>query len=98
MKNGLENGYYHEITPSGFGIAIKASKLLYSKQSDFQKVEVFETESALTVNAISTRHIMTKRSIPYNLPHSLDRRFTTVQDLLREHYGDRKSTRLNSSH
>ena len=24
MKNGLENGYYHEITPSGFGIAIKA--------------------------------------------------------------------------
>ena len=47
MKNGLENGYYHEITPSGFGIAIKAGKLLYSKQSEFQKVEVFETESAL---------------------------------------------------
>ena len=47
MKNGLENGFYHEITPSGFGIAIKAGKLLYSKQSEFQKVEVFETESAL---------------------------------------------------
>jgi len=47
MKNGLENGYYHEITPSGFGIAIKAGKVLYSKQSDFQKVEVFETDSAL---------------------------------------------------
>ena len=47
MKNGLENGYYHEITPSGFGIAIKAGKVLYSKQSEFQKVEVFETESAL---------------------------------------------------
>ena len=47
MKNGLENGYYHEITPSGFGIAIKAGKLLYSKQSEFQKVEVFETESSL---------------------------------------------------
>lgn len=47
MKNGLENGYYHEITPSGFGIAIKAGKLLYSKQSEFQKVEVFETESTL---------------------------------------------------
>ena len=46
MKNGLENGYYHEITPSGFGIAIKAGELLYSKQSEFQKVEVFETESA----------------------------------------------------
>ena len=29
MKNGLENGYYHEITPSGFGIAKKAGKLLY---------------------------------------------------------------------
>ena len=47
MKNGLENGYYHEITPSGFGIAIKADKLLYSKQSDFQKVEIFETDSVL---------------------------------------------------
>ena len=47
MKNGLENGFYHEITPSGFGIAIKAGKLLYSKQSEFQKVEVFETESSL---------------------------------------------------
>ncbi len=47
MKNGIENGYYHEITPSGFGIAIKAGKVLYSKQSGFQKVEVFETDSSL---------------------------------------------------
>lgn len=47
MKNGIENGYYHEITPSGFGIAIKAGKVLFSEQSDFQKVEVFETESSL---------------------------------------------------
>ena len=47
MKNGIENGYYHEITPSGFGIAIKAGKVLFSKQSDFQKVEVFETDSSL---------------------------------------------------
>ncbi len=47
VKNGIENGYYHEITPSGFGIAIKAGKVLYSKQSEFQKVEVFETESSL---------------------------------------------------
>ncbi len=47
MKNGIENGYYHEITPGGFGIAIKAGKILFSKQSDFQKVEVFETESDL---------------------------------------------------
>lgn len=47
MKNGIENGYYHEITPGGFGIAIKAGKVLFSKQSPFQKVEVFETESDL---------------------------------------------------
>ncbi len=47
MKNGIENGYYHEITPSGFGVAIKAGKILFSKQSDFQKIEVFETESSL---------------------------------------------------
>ncbi len=47
MKNGIENGYYHEITPSGFGIAIKSGKVLFSEQSEFQKVEVFETESAL---------------------------------------------------
>lgn len=47
MKNGIENGYYHEITPSGFGIAIKAGNILFSDQSEFQKVEVFETDSAL---------------------------------------------------
>ena len=47
MKNGIENGYYHEITPNGFGIAIKAGKVLFSENSPFQKVEVFETESTL---------------------------------------------------
>ena len=47
MKNGIENGYYHEITPAGFGIAIKAGDVLFSKQSDFQKVEIFETDSTL---------------------------------------------------
>ena len=47
MKNGIENGYYHEITPSGFGIAIKAGKVLVSKQTPFQKLEIFETDSAL---------------------------------------------------
>lgn len=47
MINGIENGYYHEITPSGFGIAIKAGKVLFSDKSEFQKVEVFETESSL---------------------------------------------------
>ncbi len=47
MTNGLKDGFYHEITPSGFGIAIKAGKVLFSDQSEFQKVEVFETESVL---------------------------------------------------
>ena len=47
IKNGIENGYYHEITPGGFGIAIKAGKVLFSEQSPFQKVEVFESESDL---------------------------------------------------
>ena len=47
MINGIQNGYYHEITPSGFGIAIKAGDVLFSKQSEFQKVEVFDTESSL---------------------------------------------------
>ena len=47
MKNGIENGYYHEITPGGYGIAIKAGDILFSKQSPIQKVEVFETDSKL---------------------------------------------------
>ena len=47
MKNGIEKGYYHEITPGGYGIAIKAGDILFSKQSPFQKVEVFETDSKL---------------------------------------------------
>ena len=47
MTNGLKDGFYHEITPSGFGIAIKAGKVLFSDNSEFQKVEVFETDSAL---------------------------------------------------
>ena len=38
---------YHEITPEGYGISIKAGKVLFSGQSDFQKVEVFETDSKL---------------------------------------------------
>lgn len=47
MPNGICDGFYKEITPQGFGIAIKAGKILFSKQSEFQKVEIFETESAL---------------------------------------------------
>ncbi len=47
MKNGIENGYYHEITPQGFGLAIKAKEVLFSDNSPFQKVEVFESDSML---------------------------------------------------
>lgn len=47
MNNGIENGYYHEINPSEFGLAIKSGKVLFSEQSEFQKVEVFETDSKL---------------------------------------------------
>ena len=47
MTNGIKDGFYKEITPGGFGIAIKAGKVLFSEQSPFQKVEVFETDSQL---------------------------------------------------
>ncbi len=39
--------YYKEITPAGFGIAIERGETLFSKQSPFQKVEIFETKSEL---------------------------------------------------
>ena len=39
--------FYKEITPSGFGIAIKKKNVLFSDNSEFQKVEVFETDSSL---------------------------------------------------
>ncbi len=39
--------FYKEITPAGFGIAIKQGEILFSQQSPFQKVEVFETDSEL---------------------------------------------------
>ncbi len=42
-----EQNYYREITPSGFGIAIKVKNILFSTQSKYQKVEVLETESSL---------------------------------------------------
>ena len=47
MKNGIENGYYHEITPEGFGLVIKSKNILFSDKSPFQKVEVFESDSIL---------------------------------------------------
>ena len=39
--------YYQEITPAGFGIAIKKKEVLFSGQSEFQKVEVIDSDSIL---------------------------------------------------
>ena len=39
--------FYKEITPAGFGIAIKIKEVLFSDQSPFQKVEIIDTDSAL---------------------------------------------------
>jgi len=39
--------FYKEITPAGFGIAIKKKEVLFSGQSEFQKVEIFESDSSL---------------------------------------------------
>jgi len=39
--------FYKEITPSGYGIAIKQKEVLFSKQSPFQKVEIIDTDSTL---------------------------------------------------
>src|SRR5574344_993259 len=42
-----EQKYYREITPSGFGIAIKIKDVLFSEQSKYQKVEILDSESSL---------------------------------------------------
>jgi len=47
MTNGITEKLYKEITPAGFGIAIEAGEVLFSDSSEFQKVEVFETNSKL---------------------------------------------------
>lgn len=39
--------FYKEITPAGFGIAIKVKEVLFSQQSPFQKVEIIDTDSTL---------------------------------------------------
>lgn len=39
--------FYKEITPAGYGIAIKQKEILFSEQSPFQKVEIFESDSEL---------------------------------------------------
>lgn len=43
----MNENFYKEITPAGFGIAIKAKEVLFSEQSPFQKVEIIDTDSAL---------------------------------------------------
>ena len=47
MTSGIKDGYYREITPAGYGVTIKAGKVLVSKQTPFQKLEIFETDSQL---------------------------------------------------
>ena len=39
--------FYKEITPNGYGIAIKKKSTLFSEQSEFQKVEIIESDSTL---------------------------------------------------
>ena len=46
MNTTMEK-FYKEITPAGFGIAIKQKEVLFSDQSEFQKVEIIDTESEL---------------------------------------------------
>lgn len=42
-----KNDYYRELTPSGFGIAIKIKEKLFSEQSKYQLIEVIDTDSQL---------------------------------------------------
>ena len=39
--------FYKEITPNGYGIAIKKKATLFSDKSEFQKVEIIESDSTL---------------------------------------------------
>jgi len=43
----VNENFYKEITPAGFGIAIKEKEVLFSAQSPFQKVEIIDTDSTL---------------------------------------------------
>lgn len=43
----MEKQFYKEITPAGFGIAIKIKEVLFSEQSPFQKVEILDSDSSL---------------------------------------------------
>jgi len=43
----MSENFYTEITPAGFGVAIKIKEILFSEQSPFQKVEIIDTDSTL---------------------------------------------------
>jgi len=43
----MSEQFYKEITPAGFGVAIKIKEVLFSEQSLFQKVEILDSDSAL---------------------------------------------------
>ncbi|MFA7659403.1 MAG: polyamine aminopropyltransferase [Candidatus Gastranaerophilaceae bacterium] len=43
----MNEQFYKEITPAGFGVAIRVKEVLFSKQSEFQKVEIIDTDSTL---------------------------------------------------
>lgn len=43
----MQEQFYKEITPAGFGIAIKIKEVLFSEQSPFQKVEILDSDSTL---------------------------------------------------
>lgn len=46
MEQTMEK-FYKEITPDGFGIAIKQKKVLFSDNSPYQKVEIIDSDSKL---------------------------------------------------
>ena len=46
MNTTMEK-FYKEINPAGFGVAIKQKEVLFSEQSEFQKVEIIDTDSEL---------------------------------------------------
>lgn len=43
----MSENFYKEITPAGFGVAIRVKEVLFSDQSPFQKVEILDTDSTL---------------------------------------------------
>jgi spermidine synthase len=43
----MTENFYKEITPAGFGVAIKVKEHLFSEQSKYQKVDVYDTDSTL---------------------------------------------------